>query len=329
MTERSVGIVGIGSYLPDNILSNADLEQMVDTTDQWIIERTGITTRRIAREDQATSALAVEAARRALDRARLDGAGLELIIVATITPDMAFPSTACIVQEKLGAFKAACMDLNAACTGWLYALDVAWHYIRSGTYRNALVIGAEKLSAITDWQDRNTCVLFGDGAGAAILAETTGGRGLISSYLGADGRWGQLLYLPAGGSRRPASHETVDARLHYLKMEGKEVFKQAVGGMAQSAEIALQRAGMGAGEITWVIPHQANMRIMRAVAKKLNVPFDEKFIVVIDHCGNLSAASIPVALDEAVQGGKIKAGDAVLLVAFGGGFTFGALVVRM
>lgn len=324
---HSVGFRGLGSYLPERVLTNADLERMVDTTDEWIVERTGIRTRRIARDDQATSDMAVEASRRALANAQVGVEDLDLIITATITPDMAFPSTACIVQEKLGAFKAACFDLNAACTGWLYALDVAWRYIREGSVRHALVIGAEKLSAITDWQDRNTCVLFGDGAGAAVLGESKDG-GIISSYLGADGRWGRLLYMPGGGSRHPASHETVDARLHYMKMEGKEVFKQAVTAMAESAQEALRRAGMEPGKISCFIPHQANMRIMKAVAKKLDVPF-ERFHVTIDHCGNLSAASIPVALDEAVRGGRLAHGDTVLLVAFGGGFTWGAMIVRL
>jgi len=328
MTDAKVGIIGLGSYLPEKILSNADLEKMVDTTDQWIVERTGIRTRHIARNDQATSDLALEASRRALADSGLIATALDLIIVATVTPDMFFPSTSCIVQEKLGAFEAACFDLNAACTGWLYALDVAWQCIRIGRYRNALVVGAEKLTAITDWQDRNTCVLFGDGAGAAILGRTTDGSEIISSYLGADGRWGKLLYLPGGGSRAPASHETVDQRLHYLKMEGKEVFKQAVTAMVRSAEAALERARMSVDEIACVIPHQANLRIMSAVAKKLGIP-SEKLCITVDHCGNLSAASIPVALDEAVKQGTIAKGDTVLLVAFGGGFTWGAMVVRI
>jgi 3-oxoacyl-[acyl-carrier-protein] synthase III len=328
MSHTKVGIIGCGSYLPEKILSNADLEKMVDTTDQWIVERTGINIRHIAREDQATSDLAIEASRRALADSGLSASALDLIIVATVTPDMAFPSTSCIVQKHLGAFDAACFDLNAACTGWLYSLDVAWQCIKAGRYRNALVIGAEKLTAITDWQDRNTCVLFGDGAGAAILGQTTDGSEIISSYLGADGRWGNLLYLPGGGSRTPASHETVDQRLHYLKMEGKEVFKQAVNAMVHAAESALERARMSAGEVTYVIPHQANLRIMRAVAKKIGVPF-EKFYITVDHCGNLSAASIPVAFDEAMKQAKLAKGDTVLLVAFGGGFTWGAMVVKM
>jgi 3-oxoacyl-[acyl-carrier-protein] synthase-3 len=328
MSDARVGVIGLGSYLPEKILSNADLEKMVDTTDQWIVERTGIRLRHIAREDQATSDLAIEASRRALADSGLSASALDLIIVATVTPDMAFPSTSCIVQEHLGAFEAACFDLNAACTGWLYAMDVAWQCIRVGRYRNALVIGAEKLTAITDWEDRNTCVLFGDGAGAAILGQTTDGSEIISSCLGADGRWDKLLYLPGGGSRTPASHATVDQRLHYLKMEGKEVFKQAVTAMVQSAKAALERARMSVEEVTCVIPHQANLRIMQAVAKKMGVPF-EKFYIAIDHCGNLSAASIPIALDEAVKKGKLARGDTVLLVAFGGGFTWGAMVVRI
>jgi 3-oxoacyl-[acyl-carrier-protein] synthase-3 len=328
MSDTAVGILGVGSYLPEKILSNADLEKIVDTTDQWIVERTGIRVRHVAREDQATSDLAIEASRRALADSGMSADALDLIIVATITPDMSFPSTACIVQEHLGALGAACFDLNAACSGWIYALDVAWQCIRVGRFRNALVIGAEKLTAITDWQDRNTCVLFGDGAGAAILGRTEDGGNILSSCLGADGRWGKLLYLPGGGSRTPASHATVDQRLHYLKMEGKEVFKQAVTAMVQSGSSALERARMGVEEVSCVIPHQANMRIMQAVAKKMGVPL-EKLYITIDHCGNLSAASIPVALDEAVKQGKLARGDTVLLVAFGGGFTWGAMVVRL
>ncbi|MCX6353281.1 MAG: ketoacyl-ACP synthase III [Candidatus Aureabacteria bacterium] len=328
MSQRRIGILGLGSYLPERILTNADLEKMVDTSDQWIVERTGIKIRHIARDDQATSDLASEAARRALNKSALKAEDIDLIIVATVTGDMPFPSTSCIVQEKIGAFGAACMDLNAACSGWLYSLDVAWQFVKNGRYRRVLAIGSEKLTAITDWKDRNTCILFGDGAGAAIIGETDGGGEIISSYLGADGRWGKLLYMPGGGSRYPASHETVDTRLHYMKMEGKEVFKQAVIAMARAAESVLQQAGMKAEEITWVIPHQANIRIMSAVAKRLAVPF-EKFIVTVDHCGNLSAASIPVALDEVVSAGKIKSGDTVLLVAFGGGFTWGSMIVRM
>ena len=328
MSGTKVGIIGLGSYLPEKILSNADLEKTVDTTDQWIVERTGIKTRHVARDDQATSDLAFEASKRALAESGLSASALDLIIVATVTPDMFFPSTSCIIQERLGAFEAACFDLNAACTGWLYALDVAWQCIRMGRYRNALVVGAEKLTSITDWKDRNTCVLFGDGAGAAVLCGTADGSEIISSHLGADGRWGKLLYLPAGGSRMPASHATVDQRLHYLKMEGKEVLKQAVTAMADSAKLALDRARMSVNEIACVIPHQANLRIMSAVAKRLGVPA-EKMCITIDHCGNLSAASIPVALDEAVKQGRIAKGDAVLLVAFGGGFTWGAMVVRL
>ncbi len=328
MSDAKVGIIGLGSYLPEKILSNADLEKMVDTTDQWIVERTGIRTRHIARDDQATSDLALEASRRALADSGLSATELDTIIVATVTPDMFFPSTSCIIQEHLGAFDAACFDLSAACSGWIYSMDIAWQYIRAGRYRKALVVGAEKLTSVTDWQDRNTCVLFGDGAGAAIVGQTSDGSEIISSYLGADGRWGKLLHLPAGGSRMPASHATVDQRLHYMKMEGKEVFKQAVTAMVSSAEAALKRARMSVDEIACVIPHQANLRIMNAVAKKLRIP-SEKLYIAIDHCGNLSAASIPVALDEAVKKGAIKKGDTVLLVAFGGGFTWGAMVVRI
>jgi 3-oxoacyl-[acyl-carrier-protein] synthase-3 len=330
MTKKrvDVGIVGLGAYLPEKVLTNEDLEKMVDTSDQWIVERTGIKTRRIATDDQAASDLAVEAAKQAIRESGLNADDIELIILATITQDMNCPSTACVVQKKLEAFNSACFDINAACSGWLYGLDVAWQYVETGRCKNALVIGTEKLTAVTDWKDRNTCVLFGDGAGAAVVAATSNGSRFLSSYLGADGRRGNLLYLPGGGSRYPATHETVNERLHYLKMEGKEVFKQAVVAMTRAAEIALERAGMKREEIACFVPHQANMRIIRAVAKKLGVPF-EKFYVAVDHCGNISAASIPVALQEAVSKGVVKAGDNALLVAFGGGFTWGAMVVRM
>lgn len=328
MNALKVGITGIGAYLPEKVLTNADLEKMVDTSDQWIVTRTGIKTRRIARDDQATSDLAVEAARRALADGGVKAEDLELIIVATVTQDMLFPSTACIVQEKLGAFKAACFDLNAACTGWIYGMDIAYQFIKNGRYRNAIIIGAEKLTAFTDWQDRNTCVLFGDGAGAALLGITDGGSEILSSYLGADGRWGNLLYMPGGGSRFPSSHDTVNKRLHYIKMEGREVFKQAVTAMARSAEIALERAGVDREQIAWFIPHQANLRIMKAVARKLGVPA-EKFYVTVDHCGNISAASIPIAFQEAMSSGSLKAGDTVCFVAFGGGFTWGAMIATL
>lgn len=326
---RRVGIVGLGACSPEKVLTNADLEKMVDTSDQWIVERTGIRTRRIARPDQATSDLAVEAARKALERAKIAPGAVELIVVATVTPDMQFPSTSCIVQERLGSFGAACFDLNAACSGWIYAMDIAWQCVRSGRYGNALVIGAEKLTAITDWKDRNTCVLFGDGAGAAVLAPTGPSGGEIrSAYLGADGRLQKLLYLPGGGSRTPSSHESVDARLHYIRMEGREVFKHAVTAMARAAEVALERAGLTIDKVSWVIPHQANVRIMNAVAKRLGVP-PEKVISIVDHIGNISAASIPVALEEASAKGTIKPGDTILVVAFGGGLTWGSMALTM
>lgn len=328
MRKDKVGITGIGSYLPERVLTNADLEKMVDTSNDWIISRTGIETRRIADADQASSDLAAEAARRALADGGLDAGDLELLIIATATPDMPIPATACIVQEKIGAYKAACFDLNAACTGWIYGMDIAWQFIRNGRYGNALVVGAEKLTAITDWEDRNTCVLFGDGAGATLIGRSSDGGEILSSFLGADGRFVDLLYMPGGGSRHPATHETVDKRMHYMKMEGREVFKQAVAAMANCAEIALGQAGIDRDRVKYFIPHQANMRIMKAVARKLKVPFD-KIFVTIDHCGNISAASIPVALSEAVSTGALDKGDTVCFVAFGGGFTWGALVATL
>lgn len=328
MTPIPIGITGSGAYLPEKILTNEDLEKIVDTSDEWITERTGIKTRRIARDDQPTSDLAVKAGRTALAESGLSPEDIGLLIVATITPDMSCPSTACLVQEKIGLSQAACFDVNAACTGWLYALDIAWQYLKSGTYRNALVIGAEKLSAITDWEDRNTCVLFGDGAGAVILSKTEETGFIRSSYLGANGHWANLLYVPGGGSLHPATHDTVDRRLHFLKMEGREVFKEAVAAMSRSAEIVLERAGLGKDDIHCVIPHQANFRIIKAVAKKLAMPLD-RFHVTVGHCGNLSAASIPVALDEAIRAGVLSPGQNVLFTAFGGGFTWGAMIVQL
>jgi len=323
---KKVGIIGVGAYLPAKILSNADLERMVETSDEWITTRTGIKERRLAGPDEAASDLAIKAAQQALKDAQLEAKDLDLIIIATITPDMQFPSTACIVQNGLGAKNAICFDISAACAGFVYAIVIAKQFIATGSCKNALVVGSEVMSSVTDWQDRNTCVLFGDGAGAAVLAPVKSG-GILSGYLGNDGSKVDLLLIPGGGSRHPATHKTVDDRQHYLKMEGNEVFKLAVKIMSESAQIALKQAGLECSDVDLVIPHQANIRILSAVAKKLRLP-EEKIYLNIEKYGNMSSASTAVALCEAVREGKIKKGDVVLLDAFGAGLVWGACVIK-
>lgn len=323
----SVGITGTGSYLPEKELTNFDLENMVDTTDEWIKTRTGISKRRVVEDNIATSDLATEAAKRAIDNAGLSSEDIDLIIVATVTPDMAFPSTACIVQKNIGAKNAAAFDIEAACSGFIYGITIGEQFIKSGVYKNVLVIGAETLSKIINWKDRNTCVLFGDGAGAAILQPVKEGYGILSSSLGADGSSGDYLTQPAGGSRIPASIETVANNLHYVQMDGSEVFKFAVRIMAKSTLQAIESSGLKLNDIDYMIPHQANIRIIEAAAKRLNLDMD-KVYVNLNNYGNMSAASVPVALDEAVRKGNIKTGDIVTLVAFGGGLTWGSSVIR-
>ena len=323
---KKVGIIGLGEYLPKKVLSNADLERMVDTSDEWITSRTGIKQRRLSAKNEATSDLAVKAGRQALEDARLKPQDIELIIVATITPDMQFPSTACFVQAGLGATNAVCFDVSAACAGFVYAITVAQQFIARGAYKNALVIGAEILSSITDWEDRNTCVLFGDGAGAAVLSEVKSG-GILSTYLGSDGSKTDLLMVPAGGSKRPASHQTLDQRLHYIKMQGNELFKLAVTLMAEAAQVLLKKAGLACQDIDLVIPHQANIRIIMAMAKKIGLP-QEKIYLNIDRYGNMSSASTATALCEAVKAGRVRKGDIVLLDAFGAGLVWGACVIK-
>ncbi|MFA5155941.1 MAG: beta-ketoacyl-ACP synthase III [Candidatus Omnitrophota bacterium] len=323
---KKIGIIGVGKYLPKKVLSNADLEKTVDTSDEWITTRTGIKERRLAAKTEATSDLALKAAKDALADAKLSPSDLELIIVATITPDMQFPATACILQSSLGAKNAVCFDVSAACAGFIYGISVAQQFVARGVYKNALVVGAEALSTITDWQDRNTCVLFGDGAGAAVLSEVKSG-GIVSSYLGSDGTMSELLLVPAGGSRNPASSKTVDSRLHYIKMRGNELFKVAVNTMTEAAETVLKRAGLKISDIDLIIPHQANIRIIAAVGKKLCFPLD-KFYVNIERYGNMSSASLAVALCEAVKEGRISKGDTVLLDAFGAGLVWGACIIK-
>ncbi|HAX61901.1 MAG TPA: 3-oxoacyl-ACP synthase [Elusimicrobia bacterium] len=323
-----IEIIGIGSYLPEKILTNAELEKMVDTTDEWITTRTGIKERRIAKDTEATSDLAIHAAKRAIKKANISPEEIDAIIVATITPDMFFPSTACFVQKGLGAKNAAVFDIAAACSGFIYGTAIAKDMLKNGTYKTVLVIGAETLSRITDWQDRNTCVLLGDGAGAVILKKTDSDSDILSSYLGADGNAGDLLYIPGGGSRNPATHKTVDDRLHYMKMEGNKLFKIAVRAMADSAKKAIELAGITCDDVRLIIPHQANIRIVEAVGKQLGVPM-EKVFLNIQKYGNTSAATTPIALEEAIYEGKVKKGDIVVLVAFGGGLTWGAAAIKL
>ena len=324
---RTCSITGVGSYVPAKILTNADLEKMVDTSDEWITTRTGIKQRRLAARDEFTSDMAAHAARRAMKMAGVAAEQIDLIIVATITPDMPFPATACLVQQKISARRAAAFDMEAACSGFIYALEIGQQFIMSRTYDTVLVIGAEKLSSITDWTDRNTCVLFGDGAGAAILQNRPHAHGLLTAVMGADGDKANLLFMPGGGSRCPATADSVNARQHYLRMAGKETFKNAVQAMYNAAEEALRRCELDITKIKCVIPHQANRRIMDAVGERLGAT-PEQLFVNLDRYGNTSAASVAIALDEAVQAGRIQPGDVVVLVAFGAGLTLGAAAIR-
>ncbi|SHH09112.1 beta-ketoacyl-ACP synthase III [Tepidibacter thalassicus] len=324
---KRAGIIGLGSCVPEKVLTNFDLEKMVDTSDEWIVTRTGIKKRRVADENTATSDLATIAAQKAIKSAGISAEEIDLIIVATVTPDMAFPSTACIIQKNIGAVNAATFDLEAGCSGFIYAMSVGKNFIETGMYKKVLIIGAETLSKILDWKDRNTCVLFGDGAGAAVLGEVKENEGILSTTLGADGAGGECLNMPAGGSRMPASIDTVENRLHYIKMAGSDVFKFAVRIMPKASKEALELAGLGLEDIDYLVPHQANIRIIEAAAKRLKVDMD-KVYVNLDEYGNMSAASIPVALDEAYRKEKIKKGDNVVLVGFGAGLTWGSAVIK-
>ena len=324
---RRVAIVGTGSYAPEKILTNDDIAKIVDTSDEWIKTRTGVKERRVVGEGEATSDIATEAARRALQSANIESGDVDLIIVATSTPDFFFPATACIVQHNIGAKNAAAFDLEAACSGFLYSLSIGNSLISTGVYDNILIIGAEVFYNFLDWEDRTTCVLFGDGAGAAILRPTMKENCIIANYLGADGSGKDTIKFPAGGSRLPASQETVIQKLHYVKMRGNETFKFAVRAMSDSVLIVLKQCDISLKEVDWLIPHQANIRIMQAVADRISLP-REKVIINIDRYGNTSAASIPIALDEVVRDGKIKEGDIIVMVAFGAGLTWASSVVR-
>ena len=330
MMEQGVlrtGIVGIGSYVPERVLTNADLEKMVETTGEWIITRTGISERRIAADDEAASDFAIAASRAALASANLEPKDIDLVICATITGDMPFPATASIVQDKLGIPNSPAFDLQAGCSGFIYALTAADAYVRSGAYKRVLVIGIDLLSRITDWTDRNTCVLFGDAAGAAIVAPVSDGSGLLSFYLGSEGSGAELLKQDAGGSRLPTSHETVENRQHYIYMNGREVFKFAVRIMGDAAMEALGRAGLKPEDVDVFVPHQANIRIINAAAERLGMP-SEKVYINVNSYGNTSAASIPLALAEAYRKGVIKRNNVVVAVGFGAGLTWGATVIK-
>lgn len=320
-------IVGTGSYVPERIMTNHDLEKMIATSDNWIVERTGIRERRIASEKEATSDLASVAAQRALECAGLNPMELDLIIVATSTPDMIFPSTACIVQEKIGAKRAAAFDISAACSGFIYALAVGDQYIRSGASSSVLVIGAEVMSRIIDWSDRGTCILFGDGAGAVILKKEKADIGILSTHIHSDGTLWDLICVPGGGSRIPPSIDVLEKKLNCIKMKGSETFKVAVRTLADVAWEALKANNLLPSDVDFLIPHQANMRIIKAVVEKLDIQID-KVVMNLDRFGNTSAASIPMALDETVRGGKIREGNIILMEGFGGGLTWGSALAR-
>ena len=321
-----IGILGLGMHVPPKILTNSDLEKMVDTTDEWIRSRTGIRERRVAEPGMTTSDLAYPAAREALKQANLDPKDLDLLIVATTTPDMLFPSTSCLVQQRLGAKSAGCFDLSAACSGSVFAMITAQQYLQTRRYRNALVIGAEVLSSFIDWTDRATCILFGDGAGACVMAPVKRG-GILATDMGSDGAAAEFLYMPGGGSKYPPSHASVDQRLHFLRMNGSEIFKLAVRRMAESAKRVLKDAGVTPEHVECFIPHQANTRIIEAVAKWADLPI-EKVFMNLQRYGNTSAASNLMALYEAVKEGRVTSGDHVVMVAFGAGLTWGSLLLQ-
>ncbi|MBM3191247.1 MAG: ketoacyl-ACP synthase III [Chlamydiae bacterium] len=319
-------IVGTGVYLPGKILANADLEKIVDTSDEWIVTRTGMKERRIASEKETTSFMGIEAAKKAMEDAHVTTDQIDLILVATLSADYLFPSTACLVQAGLQAEGVAALDIQAACSGYVYGLSIAKAYVESGMYRRVLLIASEKLSTITDYQDRSTCVLFGDGACAAVIAKEGKGFVIEGVVLGADGKQKDILHMPAGGTMLPASRETVEQRLHFIKMEGKEVYKHAVRRMEAAAEQCLQQIGCREKDISYLVPHQANMRIIESLAKRFEVPMEKVFITIHKY-GNTSASACGIAFDELVKEDKLQAGDKVLLVAFGAGLTWGAAIV--
>lgn len=326
---NSVTIIGTGSYAPSNVVTNDDMAKIVDTSDEWIRTRSGISARHFAAAGETTSDMACAAAERAIEAAGIEHNEIDLIIVATMTPDMPFPSTACLIQSKLGLPNVTTFDMQAACSGFVYALSVANSMLLSGNFNKALVIGAEKMSGILDFEDRTTCVLFGDGAGAAVLSaeQTTEKVGILSVLGGADGSNPSLLQQPAGGSAIPATAESIASRQHFLKMNGKEIFKAAVRVMGQASTDIIEQQSYNPEDLNLVIPHQANMRIIESLAKRLSIPM-EKFHNNLDRYGNTSAASVPIALDEAYRAGRIQSGDLILLVAFGAGLTWGSTLIK-
>ncbi|MCC5831789.1 MAG: ketoacyl-ACP synthase III [Chlamydiales bacterium] len=324
--RREARIIGTGSYLPERVLTNADLERLVETSDEWIYTRTGMKERRIARSDEFTSDMGVAAAHAALEAAGKTPEEIDLILVATISPDYMFPSTAALIQRALKAPQAAALDFQAACTGYLYGLAMAKGFVESGVYKNILLIASEKLSSFVNYDDRNTCVLFGDGASASVICDSGEGFAIREACLGADGEVAELLILPAGGCRRPASIETVSANQHYIAMEGKEVFKHAVRRMENAAKECLQKASMSDDQIDWLVPHQANERIIDAIAKRFGIA-DTKVFKTVHKYGNTSASAVAIALDELIREKEIKTGENMLLVAFGAGFTWGATIL--
>lgn len=319
-------ITGTGSYLPSRILTNQDLEKMVETSDEWIVTRTGMKERRLASEGEFTSDMGLQAAKKALEKASLPVEEIDLILFATLTPDYIFPSTACLIQNQLKAVNAAAVDIQAACSGYLYALAIAKAFVESGMHRNVLLVASEKLSSIVDYKDRSTCILFGDGASACVVSSQGPGLAIENISLGADGQLADLLILPGGGSRHPASQETLAQRLHYLRMEGKEVFKHAVRRMENAAKECIEKAGLQESEISWLVPHQANVRIIESLAKRFNIPM-EKVYMTIHKYGNTSASSLGIALDELLQEHRLDPDEHLLLVAFGAGLTWGASVL--
>ena len=323
---KKARIIGTGSYLPKHVLTNQDLEKMVDTSDEWIFTRTGMKERRIAHKEEFTSDMGFEAAKNAIQRAKIKESEIDLILVATLTPDHVFPSTACLLQARLKATNAAAMDIQAACTGYIYGLSMAKAFVESGLYKNVLIVASEKLSSIVNYKDRNTCVLFGDGAAACIVSNRGTGLYVRDVCLGADGEQGDLIILPAGGSKIPTTIETVSSEMHYLKMEGKEVFKHAVRRMEAASKLCLDRVGLAEDQISWLVPHQANIRIIEAIAKRFHIPM-ERIFMTIHKYGNTSASSLGIALDELLQEKQLFEGDNLLLTAFGAGLTWGASIL--
>jgi 3-oxoacyl-[acyl-carrier-protein] synthase-3 len=329
-SEASAGVVviGTGSYVPERVMTNADLEKLVDTSDEWIFTRTGIRERRIAAEGENTSDMGAAAARAALEQAGVTAEEVDLILVATASPDMLFPSTACLVQKKIGAPRATCMDVSAACSGFLYAMEMARHMINGGAVRTALIIGAEKLTALVNWKDRNTCVLFGDGAGAVVLRKgTKPGQGMLTTVMGSDGEYDYILGVPGGGAACPITAENVGEGLNTIRMIGKETFKQAVSSMTSASVEALSRANLSVNDIVCIIPHQANVRIIEAISDRIKAPLD-RFFLNLEQYGNTGAAAVAIALDEAHRAGRFQRGDKILLVVFGSGLTWASAIVE-